>query len=137
MCVLVGQVVRPSRTDSPWWSPAILVTSESVLRRKIFARISTIPPDDAEHRYGIALGYAVDRMRDLVRRAILARLCLAAEPDPVWPLYGDTPVDAFLADDAMRVAWRSRWRDRLAALGVETAADRPRSAVDFVSREDR
>ena len=43
-------------------------------------------------------------MRDLVRRAILARLCLAAKPDPLWPFAGDATVDAILADDAQRAA---------------------------------
>jgi Apea-like HEPN len=104
--------------------------------KRIFARISTISADDAEDRFGVALAYAVDRMRDLVRRAILARLCLAAEPEPVWPFHGHTPVDAFLADDAVRVAWRSRWREGMSAVGAESAADKPRSAVDFVSRDD-
>jgi len=105
--------------------------------RKIVARISTVPPDAAEHRFGVALGYAVDRMRDLVRRAILARLCLAAEPDALWPFDGETAVDAILADDVRRAAWRQRWHARLAALGVEYAAGQPRSAVDFLSQEDR
>lgn len=76
-------------------------------------------------------------MRDLVRRAILARLYLAAEPDSLWPFDGDTAVDAVLADDMRRAAWRERWHARLAALGVEYAAKRPRSAVDFLSQEDR
>jgi hypothetical protein len=68
--------------------------------RKIIARIMTVPTDAGEYRFGVALGYAVDRMRGLVRRAILARLCLAAEPDPLWPFEGDTAVDAILDDDA-------------------------------------
>ena len=104
--------------------------------RKVIGRISTVPEDAVEH-FGVALGYAVDRMRDLVRRAILARLCLAAEPDPLWPFEGDTAVDAVLADDMRRAAWRERWHAHLAALGVEYAAGRPRSAVDFLSQEDR
>jgi hypothetical protein len=105
--------------------------------RKIIGRISTVPAEAIEHRFGVALGYAVDRMRDLVRRAILARLCLAAEPDPLWPFEGDTPVDAILVDDTERTTWRARWHERLAALGVEYAAGPPRSAVDFLSQDDR
>ncbi|WP_397517949.1 hypothetical protein [Rhodococcus opacus] len=105
--------------------------------RRIINRISTVPDDAIEHRFGTALHHAVDRMRDLVRRAILARLCLAAKPESLWPLYGDTKVDATLADDVQRNAWRKQWRARLAELGVEYVADRPRSAVDFLSPEDR
>lgn len=105
--------------------------------RKVIGRISTVPADAGEHRFGVALGHVVDRMRDLVRRAILARLCLAAEPDPLWPFHGDTAVDAILTDDVHRADWRTRWHERLAALGVEYAAGPPRSAVDFLSQEDR
>jgi hypothetical protein len=105
--------------------------------RKIMAQISTLESDAAEHVFGVSLGHAVDRMRDLLRRAILARLCLAAEPDPLWPFDRDVSVDAALADDGHRLAWRERWHERLAALGIESAADRPRSAVDFISQEDR
>lgn len=105
--------------------------------RRIIGRVSTVPAESIETRFGVAIGYAVDRMRDLVRRSILARLCLASEPGALWPFSGDTPVDALLADDATRVAWRARWHERLAALGVESAAGPPRSAVDFLSQEDR
>lgn len=50
--------------------------------RKDLGRISTVPAENFDYRFGVALGHAVDRMRDLVRRAILARLCLAAGPNP-------------------------------------------------------
>jgi hypothetical protein len=109
---------------------------QAELRKKI-ARISTVPADAADHRFGVALGYAVDRMRDLVRRAILARLCLAADPDPLWPFDGHTALDATLADDTLRAGWRARWHGRLGALGVEYAASLPPSAVDFLSQQDR
>jgi len=105
--------------------------------RNTISGISTVPSETIEHRFGVALGHAVDRMRDLVRRAILARLCLAAGPDPLWPFAGDTTVDAILADDAQRTAWRTRWHERLDDLGVGYAADPPPAAVDFLSREDR
>ncbi|MDQ3381567.1 MAG: HEPN domain-containing protein [Actinomycetota bacterium] len=105
--------------------------------RKIIGRISTVPSESIEHRFGIAVGYALDRMRDLVRRSILARLCLASEPDPLWPFRGTTPVDAILSDDVLRASWRTRWRDRLTAMGGESGANPPRSAVDFLSQEDR
>jgi hypothetical protein len=54
---------------------------------KIIASISAVPSDAVERRFGVAVDYAVDRMRDLVRRAILVRLCLAAEPDPLWAIH--------------------------------------------------
>lgn len=72
-------------------------------------KLSTMPADAVDQRFGVALGYGGDRMRDLVRRAILARLCLTAAPnaegdadarDPAWPFVGSTPVDPLLSDDA-------------------------------------
>ncbi|TCO55655.1 HEPN domain-containing protein [Actinocrispum wychmicini] len=104
--------------------------------RRVFTRVSTVPADDAEHRFGMALAHAVDRMRDLVRRAILARLCLAEQPNPVWPFSGRTPVDAILADDRQRDTWRRRWHARLASVGADYAGGKPRAAVDIISQED-
>jgi len=104
--------------------------------RKVLGRVSTMPAGvDAANNIG--LEYAVDRLRDLVRRAILARLLLAQEPDPVWPLTGDPGVDGLLSDDATKVRWRSLWQDRLAVLGMPDAGQRPRAAVEFYSPGDR
>jgi hypothetical protein len=105
---------------------------ESELRRDV-RKISTMPDGEADEQFGVAIGRAVDRIRDLVRRAILARLCLAAEPDPVWPFSGTTAVDAQLSDDETRGRWRAGWHDRLAALGIEEAAHRPPQTVDFLT----
>ena len=70
-----------------------------------------MPEGEADDRFGVAIGYALDRTRDLARRGILARLCLGAEPDPLWPFTGSTPVDALLSDDATRARWRTSWHD--------------------------
>jgi hypothetical protein len=59
-------------------------------------RTPRVPEERVETMFGIALGFALDRRRDLVRRSILARLGLAAGDDPPWPLRGDTPVDRHL-----------------------------------------
>lgn len=93
--------------------------------RKLFTKVSTVPGKDAERRFRIAFAYAVDRLRDLVRRAILARLCLAENPEPRWPFAGHTPVDAVFADDSSRQAWRKHWHGRLAELSAYEAAARP------------
>ncbi|MDH6129269.1 hypothetical protein [Kitasatospora sp. GP82] len=73
-------------------------------------------PDDA--MFGVALAFAVDRMRDLVRRSFLARLCLVSGTTPLWPFAQSTPVDAALADDTTRTHWRTHWHDQLTALGT-------------------
>lgn len=109
---------------------------ENDLRRDL-GKISTMPEGEADNRFGVAIGYAVDRMRDLVRRAILARLCLAAEPDPVWPFTGSLGVDALLSDDETRAHWRTSWHERLAGLGVQAAASPARAAVDFLTPHEQ
>jgi hypothetical protein len=105
--------------------------------RKLFTRVSTVPDEDAERRFGVALAHAVDRMRDLVRRAILARLCLSESPDPRWAFTGHTRVDAILAGNTQREEWWTHWHDRLIQLGVGDSAGRPRAAVNFISPRDR
>ena len=46
------------------------------------------------------------RLRDLVRRSFLARLCPAAGPEALWPFDGSASVDAAFADDIERVPRR-------------------------------
>ncbi len=96
-------------------------------------KISAMPTGEPDHAFGVAIGRAVDRMRDLVRRAILARLCLAAGPGPLWPFSRSTAVDAELSDDETRARWRARWHEELASLGIEEAAQRPPRALDFLT----
>jgi len=102
--------------------------------RRIIARVSTVPADAA---FGMAIAHAIDRIRDLVRRSILARVCLAADPDPLWPFSNTAPVDALLVEPDTRDAWQARFRERMTGIGAETALDRPRVAADFLSRADR
>jgi hypothetical protein len=89
--------------------------------------VSTVPPDAM---YGVAFSFAIDRLRDLVRRSFLARLCLAAGDDPMWKFETSVPVDAALSDEAERARWRQSWHDILASLGVAEAADPAERAVD-------
>jgi hypothetical protein len=117
-----------------------LVHGGAIKRAKLFAdvkAISTVPEKQADMFFNIGLGYALDRLRDLVRRAILARLCLAADPDPVWPLDArDAAVDQLLADDATRIEWRERWRRKLADLGAAEASEPQPMALDYFAQED-
>ncbi|WP_407549090.1 HEPN domain-containing protein [Streptomyces sp. Pv4-95] len=83
-------------------------------------KISTVPnglPD------GTAIAYAVERLRDLVRRSLLARVCLAASDTPLWPLDGDIGVDAAMVEDLSREAWRQAWRDALTEIDAVASAD--------------
>jgi hypothetical protein len=89
--------------------------------------VSTVP-DSA--MYGVAFSFAVDRLRDLVRRSFLARLCLASGDDPLWRFETSAPVDAALSDETERARWRQSWRATLASLGVASAADPAIRGVD-------
>jgi hypothetical protein len=94
--------------------------------RKLIQPLSTVPPNEP---MGLAVAYAVDRLRDLVRRALLARFALAGGDPPLWPLNSDDGVDANLADDATRAHWRQAWRGELASFDATAAIDTPPSAV--------
>jgi hypothetical protein len=100
--------------------------SETELRRTL-ETVSTVP---AGEMFGVILDFAVDRLRDLVRRAFLARLCLSRLPDPLWPLEGGVDVDRELANLETAREWRERWQQLLADLGVGEAAQRATPAVD-------
>jgi hypothetical protein len=86
--------------------------------------LSTMPETA---RDGEATGHAVERLRDLVRRALLARICLAAGEEPWWTLNGDNDshVDVALADDVQRAEWRNAWRGALSSIGARASVDRP------------
>jgi hypothetical protein len=100
---------------------------------KTLARISTVSSLIVERMPGVAVGFAVDRMRDLLRRAILARLGLAAGSDPPWPFSDDeVSVDALLADDPIRSQWRASWREQIAAAGAVQAIEPAVPAIDFL-----
>lgn len=108
---------------------SLLVHGGQIKRSKLvnyIGRISTVADVDM---FGVAVEQAIDRLRDLVRRAILARLCLASEPDPVWPFVGSIRVDEVMTDEAHRVAWRFRWHERMTAMGAEFGIGKPRPAV--------
>ncbi len=100
-------------------------------------KISTVPDQGSTVRFGDRLGHALDRIRDLVRRAILVRLCLATGDAAPWPLNAGEPIDGQLADDEIRQRWREHWRRRLAALGVPSAAEKAAPAAEFLSRDQR
>jgi hypothetical protein len=85
-------------------------------------KISTVPDDVHD---GQAVAHAVERLRDLVRRALLARICLAQGDTPRWLLHTDEGVDAVLVDDLQRHTWRDGWRETLTTIDAITSADRP------------
>jgi hypothetical protein len=93
------------------------------LLRKI-SKLSRLP---AGVPNGELPSHAVERLRDLVRRAILARICLAAGAPPLWPIDGesDDQVDAALVDDAGRALWCDAWHQTLASVDAPGSVERP------------
>jgi len=101
---------------------------------KLLHQISTVADGSPA---GLASGQLIDRLRDIVRRAILARLCLSSVAEPLWKLDEDAEVDAALADDVTRAAWRASWRTTLAKIGAPESSMRASQGVDFLSQADR
>ena len=96
--------------------------------------ITAVPNDSMP---GDAVAHAVDRLRDLVRRALLARICLAACDPPIWSLGEDHGVDAQLADASTRDKWCAAWREVLESFDAHRSVDSPPLAVSFISEENR
>lgn len=82
------------------------------------------------------LEVAIDRWRDLLRRAILARLMLGETggPGPApWPLRGGgVSVDGVLVDAAGRREWRRQARSRAADFDIARACRRSPSLRDLL-----
>lgn len=69
---------------------------------------------------GEQLELALDRWRDLLRRAILARAALAAEASP-WPLKSSVDVDRELRTESRRAAWLAHIRRYWTDVGLASA----------------
>jgi hypothetical protein len=119
-----------------------LVHGGEAKRASVIRQIRGLSTMPETARDGEATGHAVERLRDLVRRALLARICLAAGAEPRWSLNGDNDshVDVALANDVQRSGWRTAWHDALSAIGALASADRPnvpsQPAMVIVDDED-
>ena len=98
---------------------------------KDLMRISTIPEGTP---LGTASEQAIDRLRDIVRRSILARISLTQGPNPLWPQ--DIAVDEHLADEQTRQQWRSAWQQHIADIGYPDAVHRTTPA-DIYTVQDQ
>ncbi|MGW5557623.1 hypothetical protein ACWER9_10420 [Micromonospora sp. NPDC003944] len=104
-----------------------LVHGGSLSLKALLRKISKLSRLPAGVPNGELPTHAVERLRDLVRRAILARICLAAGTAPLWPIDGesDDQVDAALVDDAGRAMWRDAWHQTLASVEALGSVERP------------
>jgi Apea-like HEPN len=77
----------------------------------------------------------MDRWRDIVRRAITARLMLADPSlgDPLWPMSGNgTNVDGCLVRSDARAEWRQRIVDGSVAYRLPFLADQAPPLIDYL-----
>jgi hypothetical protein len=86
--------------------------------RDTVLQVSTI----TEHRaFGVAVAQAVDRMRDLARRSILARVCLSLDETTSWPFRPRQSMDVLFADSDVSRHLNKAWRETLAGIGAGDA----------------
>ena len=69
---------------------------------------------------GEQIALALDRWRDLLRRSILVRGALAADPS-LWPLKSSIDVDRVLRTESKRAAWLAHIRSYWADVGLASA----------------
>lgn len=90
---------------------------------KVLRKISRVP--EGEHFNTFRSDAVIDRLRDIVRRAILARLFIVAHAPGLWPR-DDTHLDrAILTDEGkttLKDAWRTPLLDLGQTAGVEAAS---------------
>jgi hypothetical protein len=95
--------------------------------KRLGSRLAKISAAQRSRYAGIQTLLAIDRARDLVRRAILCRLMLSRGNQPTWPILlpsnqGDG-MDRRIAADSERLRLRRQWRGELRGIGLATAAD--------------
>jgi hypothetical protein len=86
---------------------------------------------------GDRLDALLDRWRDIVRRAIVARLLLADTRcgDALWPLLGNqAAVDRCLVRKDEREAWCQRLIDETDALGLPLLIEPAPPLIDYLRR---
>jgi hypothetical protein len=93
--------------------------SEKSLLKEV-RKISTVPAGLPDRK---AVAHAVERLRDLVRRSLLARICLATGDTPLWPLDADIGVDAAMVNDLRRKSLREAWRGTLSEIDAVASAN--------------
>lgn len=100
---------------------------------KLIGMLNKLSRMPADAPFGEALCHAVDRLRDLVRRSILVRICLGTGDDALWPFTAtDSQVDSALTDDVTRECWRTTWHGVLDGIGASGAWNRPSPAQSYL-----
>jgi hypothetical protein len=84
-------------------------------------------------RLGIQLDLAADRLRDLVRRALLMRLALNAATESPWTLYTDPNLDQLALDPMLVDTLNNSWRKILEEIGATNSIREAPAARLFLS----
>lgn len=105
--------------------------------KRLMARIEKVPAAALRTLPGTKTEFFIDRFRDLVRRAILARLFLAQGESPAWSLGGAKDLDKRLVDDLERQRLRNLWRERARSLGLSGAVGPAAQATSWHEPSER
>lgn len=105
-----------------------IVHGSSFSSRKVQRQLEQVSSAKLTRFPGEVMELALDRWRDLLRRAIATRLALAQDGDVVWPLSKEArDVDRALASEGTRRDWRERiekfWEDLDLPSAVEPAVE--------------
>ena len=116
---------------------SILVHGSTLREQKLggmLGKISSVAKQ-AEYagRLGIQLDLAADRLRDLVRRALLMRLALNAATESPWTLYTDPNLDQLALDPMLVDTLNNSWRKILEEIGATNSIREAPAARLFLS----
>lgn len=102
-----------------------LVHGTPIGRRDTRRLLTAMQSSPASDLMGERFAVIVDRARDLLRRAIIARLCLSEGETPLWPwsARGGFSVDRALLNAGTAGDWQAFVRARVAELGFPEACD--------------
>jgi len=111
---------------------SLVVHGSNPTTKELEAQAYKISSTERTTWLGVKWALALDRARDLLRRAILARgFLLDAARWPAGKAARNFDVDARLIDPASREEWRLSWRSALDGIGLGFAADEaPEAALE-------
>ena len=122
--LLLRRVNIPSSSPGSRWKMREPWLAGPVAKPVIFMKISRVI--GAGSLDSFVSSAIVDRLRDIVRRAILARLFIAATAPQLWPADDDATVDRAILTEAGRAALRTAWRTPLIDLDQHAAVEAAR-----------
>ena len=113
-----------------------LVHGAEIKDKTLAKAVRTVVPSSASRPHTPEdVDRAVDRLRDLLRRSILARVALSFGPSPRWASASkDTSIDKMLVNGNAHHAWREDWHGFWEQRGAAEIWRRPSPAQSWWSR---